>query len=131
MIPANIPLVVRVVKNGSGGPNKDSIPIREDLGGPTIGYLPTGFTIRIVDPAYPGAGNYRKEWAGNIWVDFIGKYVDLNGLVQVAAAGNKDYLCEETSHLYPVEEPPGDTVTYEVVSEHIIGARRLIELKRV
>lgn len=98
MIPAGIPTVVRIVVRGSGGPEKNAIPAKEDLGGGTIGYLKNGTVVRIVDPTYPGISKYRKQYNGTTWVVFA-------ETVTQQVKGD-DIWCEETGHLVEMEEPP-------------------------
>jgi hypothetical protein len=99
MIPSGIPKVTRIVKNGMGGPNKDSIPVKEDLGGGAIGYLKNETQVNIVDPSYPGISKYRKVSNGSTWVVFE----DAAGKL---FSGLNDIWCEESGHLVEVESEP-------------------------
>ncbi len=105
-IPTGVPLVSRIVKNGSGGPAKNAIPVREDLGGSNIGYLPNGYVVQIVDPNWLNVGKYRHDYNNSVWVDFVGSYLDLNGSSKQVKVGGTDALTELNGHLYPVDDDP-------------------------
>jgi hypothetical protein len=128
MIPQGIPTVNRIVKGGSGGPNKDSIPVREDaVGGSITGYLANEKIVRIVDPAYSGASHYRKLWNGTTQVQFdLGTSDLVKGL---------DGWCEENGHLFSVEVEPPPVVEegeeYEVLEERWENGRRFLKLKKL
>ena len=121
-IPTGTPLVNRVVKGGSGGPGNDSIPVKEDLGGATIGYLKNDTIVQIVDPTWSGASKYRHAYNSTTWVDFLGG--DFISRIN-------DYLCEETGHLLPVNIPPVETTTVEVIEERITNGRKFLTFKKV
>jgi hypothetical protein len=129
MIPSGVPTVNRIVKGGSGGPNKDSIPVREDaMGGAITGYLQNAKVVRIVDPAYPEANHYRKLWNGTTQVLFD---LGTSDLVK-----GQDNWCEENGHLYPVEVEPPPVVEegeeYEVLEERWeAGGKRILKLKKI
>jgi hypothetical protein len=127
MIPSGIPTVNRIVKGGGGGPNKDSIPVREDaMGGAITGYLKNDTIVRIVDPAYSGSSHSRKVWNGTTQVQFD---LGTSDLVK-----GQDGWCEETGHLYQVEiEPPPveEGEEYEVLEERWENGRRFLKLKKL
>ena len=105
-IPSGVPTIEMVVKNGRGGPQADSIPVYEDLGGERRAWLKTGTKVRIVDPSYPGISKYQKLWSGTTWVHF-----DVNGKDLVPG---EDGWCEKTGHLYePKPEPEGEWMAYD------------------
>ncbi len=127
MIPSGIPKITKVVKNGMGGPNKDSIPAKEDLGSDAIGYVKTGTLVRIVDPTYPGIGHYRKLWGGSTWVVF--EPVDTS-----LFKGLNDIWIEENSHLFDVEpgpEPVAEGKDYEVLAERWEDGKKFLKLKEL
>lgn len=122
----NLPLVTRLVRNGVGGPNKDSIPVYEDLGGARTAYLKNDTLIMIVDPAYSGIAKYARIHNGTLWVSFI----LYNGSDLVPG---QESWCEATGHLYAVASAPQDLVElveYEVVEERITEGHKFIKLKR-
>jgi hypothetical protein len=127
MIPVGIPKLTRVVKVGSGGPNKDSIPVKEDLGGSVIGYLKNGTVVRIVDPIYPGISKYRRLANGSTWVVF--EPVD-----STLFARWNDIWCEENGHLFemePLPPAPEEGYEYEVLAERWeTGGKRFLKLKK-
>jgi hypothetical protein len=124
--PSNLPVVTRLVKKGSGGPNKDSIPVYEDLAGARTAYLKNDSVIKIVDPSYPGISRYRKTHVGTTWVSFV----NFDGSDFVPG---QESWCEETGHLFAVASEPQDLVElveYEVVEERLAQGRKFIKLKR-
>jgi len=112
MIASGIPTISRLVRNGAGGVNKDSIPVREDLNGEVVGYLVNGTTVRIVDPTYPGISRYRKIYNGTTWVLF-----DIHGFDMVKG---QDGWCELTGHLVEVEPVPTPEPNPTPIPESII-----------
>jgi hypothetical protein len=127
MIPAGVPTVTRIVKNGKGGPEANAIPVREDaMGGSITGYLPNDQVIRIVDPTYSGASHYRKVWNSSTMVQFdLGDKDLVKGL---------DGWGEENGHLYEYAVPPppaDDTTEVEVVEERWTNGKHYLKLKKV
>jgi len=127
MIPAGLPTVMRIVKNGKGGPEANAIPVREDaMGGSITGYLPNDSVVRIVDPTSAEANHYRKVWNGSTMVQFdLGDKDLVRGL---------DGWCEENSHLYEYTAPPApaEVITeVEVVEERWTNGKRYLKLKKV
>jgi len=119
-IPKTIPTIQVQVKNGKGGPNKDSIPVYDKIPpGINVGYLKNDTAIAIVDPAYPDAARYRKLWNKTIWVEFNSGLID------------KCY-CEENGHLFPVDptQDDGEIITYQVISDHFAEGTRTIQLRK-
>jgi hypothetical protein len=121
MIPDNVPTILVQVKNGKGGPNKDSIPVYDKVApGIHLGFLKNDTLIRIVDPAYPGIAKYRKTWNKTTWVEFNSKL-------------NDRCFCEESGHLFPFvpEQGEGETETYQVVSDVFQDGKRTIQLLKL
>lgn len=127
MIPAGVPTVMRIVKNGKGGPEANAIPVREDaMGGDITGYLPNDTIVRIVNPASAEANHYRKVWNGSNMVQFD---LAISDLVK-----GVDGWCEENSHLYDYVTPPApvEVITeVEVVEERWTNGKRYLKLKKV
>ena len=125
MIASGIPTISAVVKNGKGGVNKDSIPVREDLNGEVTGYLVNGTTVRIVDPTYPGIKRYRKTYNGTTWVLF-----DIHGIDLVRG---QDGWCEMTGHLVTetVTPPPVEADVFEIVNIWTDGGRMFVRIKKI
>jgi hypothetical protein len=124
--PAGVPAVTRVIKNGKGGPNKDSLPVYEDLGGERTAYLKNDTVIKIVDPTYPGIAKYAKLWNGTMYVSFT----LFNGSDLVPG---KESWCESTGHVYAVASDPQDLVQlveYEVIEERVTAGRKFIKLQK-
>ena len=119
----DVPTVVMIVKNGKGGPNKDSIPVYDRIPpGTRVDYLKNETLVRCVDPSYAGANKskYIREWNGSTYLNFIHpKIAD-------------DVFCELNSHLYPFtpEIGSGETETYEVITDVFQNGKRTIELKK-
>jgi hypothetical protein len=124
MIPAGIPTVQRIVKNGKGGPEANAIPVREDaMGGTITGYLPNDTIVRIVNPTSAEANHYRKIWNGSNMVQFdLGDKDLVKGL---------DGWCEENSHLFEYVAPVEVTTEVEVVEERWTNGKRYLKLKKV
>jgi hypothetical protein len=121
MIPEGIPTIVVQVKNGKGGPNKDSIPVYDRIPpGSRVDYLKNGTLIRIVDPAYVFSSKYRKTWNNSTYVDFIHPTI------------KDDVYCEENGHLVPFipEIGEGEVETYQVISDHFAEGTRTIQLRK-
>lgn len=125
MIPAGIPTVLKIVKEGKGGPEKNAIPVREDLGGQNTGYLANESVVRIVNPNYAGIGKYCKLYNNTTWVQFDMGDKDL--------VPGKDGWCEKTGHLYDYAPTPPveDIAEVEVVEERITNGRKFLKLKKV
>lgn len=123
-IPTGIPILTMVVKNGMGGPEKNAIPAKDDLGGGVIGYLKNDTVVRVVDPTYPGISKYRRISNGTTWVVFAE-----TATRQVVG---DDVWCELTGHLVAVAPPPpvvDEAVTYEILAESWEGGKRFIRVK--
>ncbi len=121
MIPEGIPTIVVIVKNGKGGPNKDSIPVYDRIPpGSRVDYLKNDTLIRIVNPIYPNAAKYRPEWNRTTWVEFNHPTL------------KEDCFCEEDGHLFlfDPEIGPGDIETYQVISDHFAEGTRTIQLRK-
>jgi hypothetical protein len=129
MIPAGIPTVQRIVKNGKGGPEVNAIPVREDaMGGTITGYLANDTIVRIVNPASAESNHYRKLWNGTWQVQF-----DLGDKDLVKGV---DGWCEENGHLYefiPAPPPAEEITEVEVIEERInyYTGQKFLKLKKV
>lgn len=116
-LPSGVPTVLRIVKNGSGGPTLDSIPVYDKPGGIKLGYVKNDTVIRICSPGYDEAHHYRQLWNNTTWVWFdLGQTKDL--------FPGKDAWCEETGHLVeystdpnPSPLPTGDVLQLQLITQ--------------
>jgi hypothetical protein len=124
MIPDNVPTIVVIVKNGKGGPNKDSIPVYDRIPpGTRVDYLKNDSLVRIVQPGYIGIDKYQRTWNGSTYVEYKLK----------ANQNPKDsFYCELTGHLevFIPEQGEGETETFEVVSDVFQAGKRTIQLRK-
>lgn len=123
-IPNGIPTVLMVVKNGRGGPNKDSIPVFEDLGGPITAYLKNDTIVQVVADTYPDLARYRRQWNGSFYRQFVKE--DGTDLVP-----GEDGWCEENSHLFPVAPVFIEEETYEILEESWINGKRFLKVRKI
>ena len=105
-------VVLREVKNGSGGVNHDSIPVKEDIGAGAIGWLKNGSIVRIADHNVLISDSYRKTIGTSTWVQFECDDPKFSG----------DVWIEENSHLFPIVETPPAPVE-EIVEVEVMEIR--------
>jgi len=103
-IPEGLPAVEVVVYGGSGGPNKNSIPVRNDFAqhGSDIGYVKNGEHFLILDQAKISPA-VAKEYFNSGWA-VIWRLVGLQ-----LYPGAKLNCVEQIGHLKVVKEVPFPT----------------------